>query len=540
MISGARQGSPAGLRRLFAAAMARDLRAFVVPGAEVARARGLDVEAAGLGMTGVPRHASVLLVVGELPAALRRAAAVVYAQMMRPRAVLAAGAGDLSPLPGADVSVGLSQEELEEGVARLRTAFARGAFAPGAAGFEPEMLRARTEYACPMHPEVVQDEPGACPKCGMELVSREAADGGSGPHHGGDHGGANGDHGHGGHGHGGMGFMSMVEMTKDLPRSSDGLPMEWVEAPFGPLFPGLPGGLFLKLTLDGDTVAEASPSACGWASPGPLTGPADALAERLAGIDPLSPASYRVLALRAVEDAAGAGADERTVRARAGALERERAASHLGWLSGFAYLIGHRWLARRAAELQLAVLRAEPAGMPGLRAAARSLARRIERTPLLARRLEGIGALPGGTGASGPVARAAGVRTDARCGEGAYRALGFEPVVREGGDALARLRVRLAEIEESLGLAAAAGSLDIPAPRAATGASGAGAATVETPRGTATLRVALSDGEVVSAELEGPSARHLALVGRVAEQRELADALVGVASLDLSPWETAR
>ena len=38
-----------------------------------------------------------------------------------------------------------------------------------------------------------------------------------------------------------MGFMSMVEMTKDLPRSSDDLPMEWVEAPFGPLFPGLPG-----------------------------------------------------------------------------------------------------------------------------------------------------------------------------------------------------------------------------------------------------------------------------------------------------------
>ncbi|HEY9203428.1 MAG TPA: heavy metal-binding domain-containing protein, partial [Sulfurimonas sp.] len=26
-----------------------------------------------------------------------------------------------------------------------------------------------TEYTCPMHPEVVQNEPGSCPKCGMAL-----------------------------------------------------------------------------------------------------------------------------------------------------------------------------------------------------------------------------------------------------------------------------------------------------------------------------------------------------------------------------------
>jgi Cu+-exporting ATPase len=33
---------------------------------------------------------------------------------------------------------------------------------------------ARTEYTCPMHPEVVQDRPGACPKCGMALEPRVA------------------------------------------------------------------------------------------------------------------------------------------------------------------------------------------------------------------------------------------------------------------------------------------------------------------------------------------------------------------------------
>src|SRR3990172_8948003 len=34
---------------------------------------------------------------------------------------------------------------------------------------EPEPLPRGTLYTCPMHPEIVQEEPGPCPICGMAL-----------------------------------------------------------------------------------------------------------------------------------------------------------------------------------------------------------------------------------------------------------------------------------------------------------------------------------------------------------------------------------
>jgi hypothetical protein len=32
---------------------------------------------------------------------------------------------------------------------------------------------AKVQYTCPMHPEVLSDKPGKCPKCGMTLVKKE-------------------------------------------------------------------------------------------------------------------------------------------------------------------------------------------------------------------------------------------------------------------------------------------------------------------------------------------------------------------------------
>ena len=39
---------------------------------------------------------------------------------------------------------------------------------------EVSLKTAGTQYTCPMHPEIVQNEPGSCPICGMDLVSMEA------------------------------------------------------------------------------------------------------------------------------------------------------------------------------------------------------------------------------------------------------------------------------------------------------------------------------------------------------------------------------
>ena len=341
------------------------------------------------------------------------------------------------------------------------------------------------------------------------------------------------------------GFMSMVEMTRDLPRSADGLPMEWIEAPFGPLFPGLPGGLALTLTLDGDTVARAK-LAHGIVVRSPdhsWPGLAADLPDRLAALDPLSPVAYRLLAVRALESVAGTIPDDTTALGRTGALERERAASHLNWLAGLGYLLGDVQLAQAATALQLAVLRAPHASaLVGLRPRAASLARLVRRQPLLARRLRGVGCLTAQVAATlrGPTARAMGIGRDLRADDPAYRALGFAPVLHQGGDALARLELRLAEIEQSLDLVAAAGTIgpvesvvDMPA-------EGDGTASIETPRGGATLRLSARGGDVHRVVLDTPSAAHADLVPAVAAGRELADALVAVASLDLSPWEIDR
>jgi Ni,Fe-hydrogenase III large subunit len=629
-IAGARQGRPSALQKLVSRALASNLSCLIVPGPEAALAHGLDVPAAGMRIAATPRDAAVLLIIGELPQKLGEATAVLYAQMPRPRSILMLGGQAPSPLPHADISTGLSQEELINAVGRLQRALAKGAFTASAEDFDASILHARMEYVCPMHPEVVQDEPGSCPKCGMDLVAREAGEEADAAettgqhdhdhHHGHDHkqqqdhghehshghgnqqdqyhehtsteyvcpmhpevvqdepgscpecgmdleareaGGGEGagearpqhehehdhehehhdehQHDHGGHDHDASGFMSMVEVTQDLPRSADGLAMDWLEVPFGPVFPGLPGGLKLMLTLDGDGVAEGqATSLVGMTIPTESEEmDVETFVERLSWAMPLASVSYRLLACQAIEQAAGLEErDSATARTRAAALERERITSHLGWLAQVGRQLGFTWLTRRATILQLETRRATRDQLVALRPSLRALTSGLDRTPLLKARLSGGGVLPADSpGLRGPVARAAGNGVDARESDAVYRELGFEIRTDEAGDARARLWQRLAEITASLDLIEAAGEPELPAPGAIGGVSGTGEATVETPRGHAQLSLTLERGQVASYKLDTACSHHIALVAKLVEGRELGDALVAVGSLDLSPWE---
>jgi Ni,Fe-hydrogenase III large subunit len=70
--------------------------------------------------------------------------------------------------------------------------------------------------------------------------------------------------------------------------------------------------------------------------------------------------------------------------------------------------------------------------------------------------------------------------------------------------------------------------------------NGVGEAAIETPRGAARLHIEVREHRIVKVDLSSPSHRLVELIRTVAEGRELADALLGVASLDLSPWDLDR
>ena len=134
------------------------------------------------------------------------------------------------------------------------------------------------------------------------------------------------------------------------------------------------------------------------------------------------------------------------------------------------------------------------------------------------------------------MARAAGHAVDARTDDPAYGALDFAPVTSAGGDALARLVQRCTEIEQSLDLIARAGPTPMPVFPETLPKNGHGMATVETPRGPASLHLMIEDGTVKTAHLTTQFDALAAEVPQMVAQMELADALVTIGSLDLDPW----
>lgn len=279
------------------------------------------------------------------------------------------------------------------------------------------------------------------------------------------------------YGQGGSGMTGGVPYGRplvDRAPDRDGLTLDQLPLRLGPYLAPLPPGLTLDVLLQGDVlqsveVVEPRPLS-------PLPGRAD---------DPFQKALHDPVQIAE--------------------LELARARSHLRWLSSALYVQGLE-------ALSLRVLRLAGRITPKDGDAVRTLERRLRRTGVISWATAGVGVIGPreleGLGA-GPVARAAGLADDVRAEDPSYRSLGFEPVVGRGGDLAARWLCRLAEVSQSLDIAARAERRE-----------GSVRGEVESPRGRLTRD-------------SRPSSRLLPALPRLLEGEEWGDAVAALVSLDL-------
>jgi hypothetical protein len=252
----------------------------------------------------------------------------------------------------------------------------------------------------------------------------------------------------------------------------DGLELDVLPVRIGPGFAPFPPGLVLDLRVQGDVVQEVR------IIENPFMASSD-------GKDPFRRALREPVPIAELEGA--------------------RARHHLRWAAGALRFHGLGALGERALRL---------AATPALNAAAaRALIRSLERTHVMTWAVAGVGIVPPerlvGRGL-GPVARAAGLTEDTRAEDPAYRALGFEPVIQQSGDARARWRQRLTEALQALELAERAG-----------GRRTEEVGVVESPNGRMTAGSA-------------PAAALLELLPDLLVGQEWGDAITALVSLDLA------
>lgn len=280
-------------------------------------------------------------------------------------------------------------------------------------------------------------------------------------------------------GQGGAGMTGGVPYGRPLAGRADdrdGLKLDQILVRVGPFLPPFPHGLMLDVKIQGDVIQEVSIPA---AAAGIAAGTTDLFTAALTRPMPVAD------------------------------LEVARARHHLVWLAEALRVSGLEAYGRRVLRLARTVRpqAAEPVD---------DLAIWLRRNVSLRWATGGVGVVSASMAAGlpgGPVARASGDDRDARSLDPAYQELGFVPVVLEGGDALARWHLRIAEARQALDLAQRSG-----------GSTTTPSGLVETPRGPADAGVSASSAVV-------------AMLPDLLVGMEWGDAVTTVVSLDIGMGE---
>ena len=249
-------------------------------------------------------------------------------------------------------------------------------------------------------------------------------------------------------GQGGTGMTGGVPYGRPLAGRADdrdGLKLDQILVRVGPFLPPFPSGLLLDVNLQGDVIQEVT-------VPSPVADDADSPDGE--GPSPAPTAGERTTRRSAGEDSLFIAALTRPVPIAE--LELARARHHLVWLAEALRVSGLEAYGRRVLKLAFGL---DLDSADSIDTLDRWLRRNVSlrwgtsRVGVVTRAQ--AGGLPGG-----PVARASGDDRDARRLDPAYTRIGFEPVVCDEGDALARWRLRIAEALQSLLLAKRSGTLE--------------------------------------------------------------------------------
>lgn len=306
---------------------ARRPHVLVVPTVGGTAARlGVEVELARRGWPAAeaPANADVLLVAGPAGPAMSQVVDRVWPQIPAPRTrtVVRDAAQVAAVLDASARRLGDTDEQRRSASSRRvvvgHGGSPRDAAARGSGDHDPRRgEHSRVDDERPDRPDSANGDQGP-----TESVDRiDHADGGHSAHH--------------GHDGGGMELPGGLVMA-DLGEDRDGLTLDRLHTPLGPVLPEWPAGLVLHVTLQGDVIQEAAAEVLDAASVEPFWTAATAAARELDGLArflAVAGWAHAAAAARRIRDDLLVGADPGTLADPVDALVRRvRRSRTLAWL----------------------------------------------------------------------------------------------------------------------------------------------------------------------------------------------------------------